>query len=84
MGRDIRGMEREGIGMRKATVAVLVLVAAIALVVASRVGAQGPMSFSSPAPELVGGAWLNTPKNKAIRLADRKGKVTIVEFWTFG
>ena len=36
------------------------------------------------APELVGGPWLNTPKNEPITLASRKGKVTIVEFWTFG
>ncbi|MBI3721469.1 MAG: hypothetical protein HY248_02860 [Fimbriimonas ginsengisoli] len=35
-------------------------------------------------PELVGGTWLNTPKGAPIKLADRKGKVTIVEFWTFG
>ena len=35
-------------------------------------------------PELVGGPWLNTPKNEPIKLASRKGKVTVVEFWTFG
>ena len=35
-------------------------------------------------PELVGGAWLNTPKNEPIKLTSRKGKVTVVEFWTFG
>lgn len=35
------------------------------------------------APELVGGPWLNTPKNKPLTLAARKGKVTVVEFWTF-
>jgi hypothetical protein len=35
-------------------------------------------------PELVGGPWLNTPKGESIKLASRKGKVTIVEFWTFG
>jgi peptide-methionine (R)-S-oxide reductase len=33
---------------------------------------------------LTGGAWLNTPGNKPITLASRRGKVTIVEFWTFG
>ena len=47
-------------------------------------GAQQPMSVVRAAPELVGGAWMNTPKNKPIRLAERKGKVTVVEFWTFG
>ena len=35
-------------------------------------------------PELVGGPWLNTPKGEPIKLAARKGKVTVVEFWTFG
>lgn len=33
------------------------------------------------APELVGKSWLNT--DKPISLAGRKGKVTVVEFWTF-
>ena len=36
------------------------------------------------APELVGGPWLNTPNGQPISLANRRGKVTIVEFWTFG
>lgn len=39
---------------------------------------------SKAAPELVGGPWLNTPNGKPISLASRKGKVTVVEFWTFG
>ena len=39
---------------------------------------------SQKAPELVGGPWLNTPDGKPISLANRKGKVTVVEFWTFG
>jgi peptide-methionine (R)-S-oxide reductase len=29
-------------------------------------------------------AWLNTPGNKPITLASRRGKVTVVQFWTFG
>ncbi len=37
-----------------------------------------------PAKELIGGPWLNTPKNMPVTLASRKGKVTIVHFWTFG
>ena len=35
------------------------------------------------APELVGSAWLNTSGQKPISLASRRGKVTVVEFWTF-
>ena len=46
--------------------------------------AQAPVALDMPAPELVGGPWLNTPKNQPIKLASRRGKVTIVEFWTFG
>jgi cytochrome oxidase Cu insertion factor (SCO1/SenC/PrrC family) len=43
-----------------------------------------PMSVNVPAPELVGDAWLNAPNNTSISLASRRGKVTIVHFWTFG
>lgn len=50
--------------------------------------AQGiPFKASSaPAPELVGNkeAWLNTPGGAPLTLAARRGKVTIVQFWTFG
>jgi thiol-disulfide isomerase/thioredoxin len=32
---------------------------------------------------LVGSPWINTAGSRAINLAGRRGKVTIVEFWTF-
>ncbi len=44
----------------------------------------GKTSVAPLAPELVGSGWLNTSDNKPITLASRRGKVTIVEFWTFG
>ena len=47
-------------------------------------GAQTVYSPGIVPPELVGGPWLNTPKNEPIKLASRKGKVTVLEFWTFG
>jgi peroxiredoxin len=37
----------------------------------------------SVAPELTGDSWLNVPKGTKLSLASRKGKVTIVHFWTF-
>ncbi len=46
--------------------------------------AQQPTPINVIPPELVGGPWLNTPQNKPIKLTSRKGKVTVVEFWTFG
>jgi hypothetical protein len=46
--------------------------------------AQQPVEIDVAPPELVGGPWLNTAKGAPIKLASRKGNVTIVEFWTFG
>lgn len=35
-----------------------------------------------PAPELADTVWLNT--DAALRLAGLRGKVTLIDFWTFG
>lgn len=49
------------------------------------VEAQVSGAKSAPVPPaLVGKSWLNTPGGKPISLADRRGEVTIVQFWTFG
>lgn len=37
-----------------------------------------------PAQELVGGPWLNTRQGAPVTLASRRGKVTVVHFWTYG
>jgi len=42
-----------------------------------------PVERNAPAPELSGGPWINTPDGKPISLAARRGKVTVVHFWTF-
>ena len=41
-------------------------------------------SVGLAAPELTGDTWLNLPKGSRLTLASRKGKVTILHFWTFG
>lgn len=47
--------------------------------------AQGnPIVLDLPAPELVGTSWINVPDKLPLKLASRKGKVTIVHFWTIG
>lgn len=46
--------------------------------------AFGPLAASNvgaPAPELLNKTWINS---EPLRLADLKGKVVMVEFWTFG
>ncbi len=40
--------------------------------------------MSVPVPELTGALWLNLPPGTRLTLAARKGKVTIVHFWTYG
>jgi thiol-disulfide isomerase/thioredoxin len=46
--------------------------------------AAQPIPMNIAAPELVGGGWINTEGGRPIQLGSRHGKVTVVEFWTFG
>jgi hypothetical protein len=46
--------------------------------------AGNPTALNAVPPELTGGPWLNTPKNEPLPLSARRGKVTVVHFWTFG
>lgn len=36
-----------------------------------------------PAPQLPRSGWLNTPDNRSLSLKELRGKVVLVEFWTF-
>ncbi len=42
-----------------------------------------PISFAStvPAPEIISSTWINS---KPLKMEDLRGKVVMVEFWTFG
>ena len=42
-----------------------------------------PAAPALVAPELSGKRWFNTAQDKPLTLASRRGKVTIVQFWTF-
>ena len=60
------------------------LIGAVAAAFLAAAYAEQPEVLNQPAPELVGGLWLNTPKSRPVPLATRRGKVTVVHFWTFG
>ncbi|MGH9802565.1 MAG: redoxin domain-containing protein [Blastocatellia bacterium] len=79
--------------LMKFNVLFVLAVAAIAVALGSKTltpalladsSGRKPDEINLPAPELVGGPWINTADGKTLNLAGRRGKVTIVEFWTFG
>jgi len=45
--------------------------------------AQRSPLVNRPAPEITGKQWLNLDNHERVSLAERKGKVTVVHFWTF-
>ena len=62
------------------------LLCSFALLAQAGAGSEGgqPIRLNAAAPELLGSHWLNTPDGKPVTLASRRGKVTVIEFWTFG
>lgn len=63
----------------KRTTVLFGILVAVAAVAVFRPSAQGRVGI--PAPEIANPVWLNSePKH----MADLKGKVVLVEFWTFG
>jgi hypothetical protein len=44
-------------------------------------GLLGPPETATPAPEVESPVWINSGP---LRLADLRGKVVLVEFWTYG
>jgi thiol-disulfide isomerase/thioredoxin len=66
-------------------VALLAALGAFSLLVPSLLAAESArLALGGPAPELTGDAWLNLPTGTGPTLASRKGRVTIVHFWTYG
>jgi len=58
------------------------LILGLSLTAVSWAGAQQPAAMRMPAPELRGiDEWIN---RKPTSLADLKGKVVVLHFWTFG
>ena len=43
--------------------------------------ADRPVAVGQPAPEITGGPWINS---EPLSLAGLRGRVVLVEFWTYG
>ncbi len=59
------------------------MAAVVWLAMAAAVGLCGDVK-PRPAPKLPEKEWLNTAENKPLRLEELRGKVLLVEFWTYG
>jgi hypothetical protein len=56
----------------------LVLVVAAVILAPVRVGAVSP---GKPAPDIAGAPWINS---KPLTTGELRGRVVMVEFWTYG
>ena len=58
---------------------------AVVTLVLGLLTASGPVAAQPPvgvtAPEIAGGPWINSPP---LTLAGLRGRVVLVEFWTYG
>ena len=45
---------------------------------------QNPIAENRSAPELTGTLWENTPGHAPLKLANLRGKVVLLHFWTYG
>jgi len=60
--------------------------AAAVVVTAGLLGVAGPapaigLRVGQPAPEIIGGPWINS---EPLSMEKLRGRVVFVEFWTFG
>jgi len=70
------------ISSRRSIVASVLAGLALVIGVAFIVGAQGRgPALDRPAPEIVGGPWINS---QPLAPAALRGRVVFVEFWTYG
>jgi hypothetical protein len=60
---------------------VLGALAIATLALAATAGAQRGARVGQPAPEIAGGPWINS---EPLTLEKLRGRVLLVEFWTYG
>ena len=65
----------------RASIAVIALVVVVGLVGLTDGRAAERVPVGKPAPEIASGEWINSPP---LTMAGLRGKVVLVEFWTYG
>ena len=58
-----------------------IVLAAVGLLAGRGGTADRLVATGQPAPEITGGPWINSPP---LSLAGLRGRVVLVEFWTYG
>ena len=66
---------------RSRVLAALALVGIVAWLAGAEASRAAEVKLGRPAPELTGGPWINSD---ALSLERLRGRVTLVEFWTYG
>jgi hypothetical protein len=64
-----------------ALILISLMIIGVLSIIPSAADDTNPAVQNTAAPELIGSEWLNTSNHQPIRLADRKGKITLVHFW---
>lgn len=73
---DVRGEAAHGVGAKASSAA--------EAVAQSSPGKQSKLPVLGPAPEFVGNQqWFNTPGNEPLTLRSLRGRVVLVDFWTY-
>ncbi len=67
--------------MRALAVGVGILLAVVGAGPDRARAAERPVGVGQPAPEITGGPWINS---EPLSLAGLRGRVVLVEFWTYG
>ena len=66
---------------RERRAAALAVVALLAIAITTARAAQDGVGLGRAAPELAPGAWINS---SPLTMAALRGKVVLVDFWTYG
>jgi hypothetical protein len=67
--------------IRTFTLGMGIVLATVGLLIGPGAGADNLVAIGQPAPEITGGPWINS---QPLSLAGLRGRVVLVEFWTYG